>query len=175
MVRQLALGMMPIQQGFSGYVPRQMKESHKALLLLLSSPYSSGTNGTKSSSIIAARPAMNVKKSGQNAGFAIPYSPLLLHKVQRLLLKDSKLLKSSKPYRFDIVDVQRQIMTNLANWELSFVNQYNKNRTPMVKGDEIQITISMFDKYSQLSKEYYEPNIKKDGVENENRFENLGE
>ena len=80
---------------------------------LLEGPYRPGTNGTERSSIIAARPAVNVKKSGPNAGLGIPYSPLLVVQAEGLLLKDAGRLKSSDPYRFDIVDVQRQLMSNL--------------------------------------------------------------
>lgn len=65
------------------------------------------------SSIIAARPALNVKKSGPNKGLGIPYSPLLLWKAQKLLLEEADKMGASKPYRFDLVDLQRQILTNL--------------------------------------------------------------
>lgn len=85
----------------------------KAWQKLLEGPYKKGTNGTENSSIICARPALDVKKSGPNAGFNIPYPPQLLIEAQALLLKDAMQLKDSKPYLFDIVDVQRQIMTNL--------------------------------------------------------------
>lgn len=87
--------------------------AHKAWLCLLEGPYRPGTNGTERSSIIAARPALNVKKSGPNAGLGIPYSPLLVVQAEGLLLKDADKLKDSKPYRFDIVDIQRQLMSNL--------------------------------------------------------------
>lgn len=87
--------------------------SYKAWLLLLEGPYRPGTSGTERSSIMAARPALNVKKSGPNAELSIPYSPLLLLKAEGLLLKDAAKLKASAPYRFDIIDVQRQLMTNL--------------------------------------------------------------
>lgn len=87
--------------------------ARKAWDLLLEGPYGSGTNGTEYSSIIAARPALNVKKSGPNAGFAIPYDPMLLMEAEQLLLKDSEALKASQPYRFDVIDVQRQFMSNL--------------------------------------------------------------
>ena len=87
--------------------------AQQAWMLLLEGPYRPGTNGTERSSIIAARPAVNVKKSGPNAGLGIPYSPLLLLKAQALLLQDADTLAVSKPYRFDIVDVQRQLMSNL--------------------------------------------------------------
>lgn len=87
--------------------------AHEAWQLLLEGPYTIGTSGTENSSIIAARPAVNVKKSGPNAGFKIPYDPEVLVKAQGLLLQDSEAMKASAPYRFDLVDVQRQIMSNL--------------------------------------------------------------
>lgn len=92
---------------------RPSENAHQAWLHLLEGPYRPGTNGTERSSIIAARPAVNVKKSGPNAGLGIPYSPLLVVQAEGLLLKDAGRLKGSDPYRFDIVDVQRQLMSNL--------------------------------------------------------------
>lgn len=89
------------------------ENAYKAWLYLLEGPYRPGTNGTELSSIIAARPALNVKKSGPNAGLGIPYSPQLIILAEEFLLKDADKFKNSKPYRFDIVDVQRQLMTNL--------------------------------------------------------------
>ena len=87
--------------------------AEKAWMYLLEGPYRRGTNGTERSSIIAARPALDVKKSGPNAGLGIPYEPMLVIQAQAQLLKDADKLAASKPYRFDIVDVQRQMMTNL--------------------------------------------------------------
>lgn len=84
-----------------------------AWICLLNSAYSRGTNGTEHSSIIAARPALHVKKSGPNAGFGIPYHPADLIQAEALLLEDADKLGNSRPYRFDIIDVQRQIMSNL--------------------------------------------------------------
>lgn len=89
-------------------------ESAKAAwICLLNTAYSRGTNGTEFSSIIAARPALNVKKSGPNAGFHIPYNPTDLLQAETLLLEDADKLGNSRPYRFDLIDVQRQIMSNL--------------------------------------------------------------
>lgn len=87
--------------------------AEKAWMYLLEGPYRRGTNGTERSSIVAARPALDVKKSGPNAGLGIPYEPMLVIQAQAQLLKDADRLAASKPYRFDIVDVQRQMMTNL--------------------------------------------------------------
>lgn len=95
---------------------RYSDNSHNACLalkFLLEGPYRPGTNGTERSSIIAARPALNVKKSGPNAGLGIPYSPLLIVKAQEAMLRDVESLKASDAYRFDIVDIQRQLMSNL--------------------------------------------------------------
>ena len=106
-----------IEEWLGNYVERRYgavsENAHKAWLHLLEGPYRPGTNGTERSSIIAARPALNVKKSGPNAGLGIPYSPLLVIQAQGLLLKDADKLNASTPYRFDVVDIQRQLMSNL--------------------------------------------------------------
>lgn len=115
---------MPLHKGevdldnwFRHYVERRYgfpsENTHAAWMCLLEGPYRPGTNGVELSSIIAARPAVDVKKSGPNAGLGIPYSPELIMKAQGLLLKDVEKLKQSEAYRFDIVDVQRQLMTNM--------------------------------------------------------------
>lgn len=110
-------GTVNIEEWLARYADRRYgavsENAHKAMLCLLEGPYRPGTNGTERSSIIAARPALNVKKSGPNAGLGIPYSPLLLINAEGLLLKDADKLKASKPYRFDVIDVQRQLMSNL--------------------------------------------------------------
>ena len=106
-----------LQPWLKQYVTRRYGASspaaQEAWMLLLNGPYRQGTNGTEKSSIVAARPALDVKKSGPNAGLEIPYDPALVIRAQRLLLKDIDKLSASRPYRFDIVDVQRQMMTNL--------------------------------------------------------------
>lgn len=106
-----------IKQWLADYATRRYgapsDKASKAWNYLLEGPYRQGTNGTELSSIIAARPALKVKKSGPNRGLGIPYSPLLLWKAQALLLSEADRFGDSKPYRFDIVDIQRQIMTNL--------------------------------------------------------------
>lgn len=110
-------GAVDLNQWLNEYAERRYgapsAKAHQAWLYLLEGPYKKGTNGTERSSIIAARPALDVKKSGPNNGLGIPYSPLLLWKAQKLLLDEADKLKDSKPYRFDLVDLQRQILTNL--------------------------------------------------------------
>jgi len=91
----------------------ESKNAAKAWALLLDGPYRRGTNGVESSSIIAARPALDAKKSGPNAGFKMPYKPENLVKALRLLLADSDKLSASEAYRYDVVDITRQVLSNL--------------------------------------------------------------
>lgn len=91
----------------------ESETAKRAWRILSAGPYGPGTNGVESSSIIAARPAIDIKKSGPNAGFRIPYDPKSLYEAERLLLQDSARLGGSSLYRFDVVDLQRQIMSNL--------------------------------------------------------------
>lgn len=90
--------------------------AYKALMLLLGNPYNTGTNGVELSSIVAARPAVVPKKSGPNSGFKIPYDPYSLVEAEGLLLSDAGNLQASSGYRFDVVDVQRQLMSNLGQF-----------------------------------------------------------
>lgn len=92
---------------------KQSDNAYKAWQILLKGPYGKGTDGTEFSSIICARPAINAKKSGPNRGLEIPYNPQDLITALDLLLRDGDELASTDGYRFDIVDVQRQMLTNL--------------------------------------------------------------
>ncbi len=84
--------------------------TYDALIRLWHNPYRRGTNGTEKSSIIAARPALHPKKSGPNSNFEIPYSQDTLIIVEDFLLGCDPVADG---YLFDIVDIQRQIMSNL--------------------------------------------------------------
>lgn len=66
------------------------------------------------SSMIAARPALVAKKSGPNLGFGISYPQLKLIEALDLLLAERQLAGSSDGYRFDAVDLTRQILSNHA-------------------------------------------------------------
>lgn len=119
------------------------ENAQKAWHILLESAYGKGTNGVEYSSVIAARPAINVKKSGPNAGFKIPYDEQALYKAQALLLADANKLGKSKLYRFDIVDVQRQIMTNLAQ-------RINKAATAAYKAGDLKTFRLHSDRFLEL-------------------------
>ncbi|MDQ8206384.1 alpha-N-acetylglucosaminidase [Coraliomargarita sp. SDUM461003] len=90
------------------------ENANKAWDLIAKGPYGENTDGTELSSMVAARPEIDVKKSGPNAGFKIPYSQIDLLNAWFLLLKDADKLKDSDGYRFDIVDIGRQVLSNHA-------------------------------------------------------------
>lgn len=83
-------------------------------ILLDEGPYKSGTSDTEKSSMIAARPALEVKKSGPNAGFFIPYKPEKLVQALDLLLVDADKAGVGDTYRYDLVDITRQVLSNLS-------------------------------------------------------------
>jgi alpha-N-acetylglucosaminidase len=91
---------------------KSSQKANEAMQLLLATAYKHGTNDVENSSIIAARPALDAKKSGPNAGFNVPYDPMELERALQLLLADAR-LQQSDGYRFDIVDIQRQVLSNL--------------------------------------------------------------
>lgn len=66
------------------------------------------------SSMIAARPALVAKKSGPNLGFGIPYPQLRLLDALDLLLAEEPTVSASEGYRFDVVDLTRQVLSNHA-------------------------------------------------------------
>lgn len=89
------------------------ESARQAWDILLDTAYRSGTDGTEPSSILAARPALSVRKSGPNAGFRIPYPAVKLAEAWTLLLEDAPRLRQADPYGFDVVDVGRQVLSNL--------------------------------------------------------------
>ncbi len=82
-------------------------------LMVEDGPYKPNTTRTENSSIIAARPALDPIKSGPNSGFKIPYKPENLLKIWELLLADYDKLKGSDAYQFDLMDIGRQVLSNM--------------------------------------------------------------
>ncbi|MGL4738946.1 MAG: alpha-N-acetylglucosaminidase [Cellulosilyticaceae bacterium] len=74
--------------------------------------YQPGTDGVEKSSIICARPAVEVKKSGPNDGFAIHYDNKELLRGIQLLVGQAEDGCLSDGYRYDIVDLTRQLLSN---------------------------------------------------------------
>ena len=110
-------GEVDVNQWLKDYAERRYgaKSPHaeKAWDTLLKTVYSQATSGVESSSIIAARPALDCRKSGPNAGFGMRYKAVDLVPALEALLKDSDQLKGSSGYRFDVMDLCRQVLTNL--------------------------------------------------------------
>ena len=106
-----------LDEWLDDYALRRYGESEsarRAVHVLASAVYRPGTNGVESSSMLAARPALECKKSGPNAGFDIPYPQAELLEAFRLLLGDADRLGRSEGYRYDVADVGRQLLSNLA-------------------------------------------------------------
>jgi alpha-N-acetylglucosaminidase len=91
-------------------------KAHKAWDLLLEGPYSMG--GFGHSSIVAARPALAPVKSGPNRPLAdgLQYDTKVLVKAWELLLAEKDTLSSNAGYQYDIVDIGRQSLSNLAQF-----------------------------------------------------------
>jgi len=77
---------------------------------------------TISGSVFAARPALDLRASDPNASLTIPYEPVESFKAWQLLLSDADKLKNSAGYQYDVVDLGRQVLADLAqpmHWELA--------------------------------------------------------
>ncbi len=97
------------------YILRRYKtertEAKEAWEILCNTVYAEGTNGVEKSSMICARPAVNVKKSGPNDGFCIHYGQKRIQKAIALL----RAVKSdTEGYQYDLVDITRQYLSDYA-------------------------------------------------------------
>lgn len=127
----------------------------KAWRILLDTAYNTGTNGVENSSIICARPALDAKKSGPNGGFVFPYEIKDLKNALDLLLKVES---DTDGYTFDIVDVQRQVLSDYAyKVYLEMIRLFkDKNREEFVRCsdkflkifDDLDNLVSTRDEYS---------------------------
>ena len=107
-----------VQQWLNQYAQRRYgkksQNAEKAWGILLKTAYSTGTDGFEMSSVIAARPRIHLVSSGPGRKFEVKYSNSELAKAWKLLLKDADLLKKSDGYRFDVADVGRQVLSDIA-------------------------------------------------------------
>ncbi len=99
--------------------------TEEAWKILLCTAYAPGTNGVESSSVICARPAVRVKKSGPNKGFVVTYGNKRLAKAYRLLRKSAA---NTDGYAYDLTDIMRQILSNYALELYEKVSQCFLNR-----------------------------------------------
>lgn len=97
----------------------------QAWKLLRHTAYAAGTNGVERSSIICARPAVNVKKSGPNDGLYVPYGNRRLLKALDFLLETPS---NSEGYCYDVIDILRQTLSNYGQKLYAEVSEAIKNR-----------------------------------------------
>lgn len=103
------------EEWIKGYLERRYKtdcaQAAEAWKILLDTVYARGTNGVEKSSMICARPAVHVKKSGPNDGFRIHYDLKRLLQAIMLLLKTDS---ATDGYAYDMVDLTRQYLSDYA-------------------------------------------------------------
>ncbi|WP_163936639.1 alpha-N-acetylglucosaminidase [Paraferrimonas sp. SM1919] len=100
----------------AGYISQRYRKNSESLTkawqYLIEGPYSKGGYGY--SSMVAARPAINAVKSGPNRNLDFYYDSTLITKAWALLLEEGEALSDVAGYRFDVVDLGRQNLANLA-------------------------------------------------------------
>jgi len=118
-----------INAWLKGYAKRrygaESAKANQAWEILLKTAYGPKTTATEPSSMLAARPALTVKKSGGNRSFVVGYQNSELAKAWELLLADADRLKDSPAYRYDVVDLGRQVLSEMARdqqvvWKRAF-------------------------------------------------------
>ena len=85
--------------------------AEKAWEILLRTVYKTVTP----SSVFVTRPVLDLKKCDPNNGVSMTYDPAEFFKAWELLLADADRLKGSAGYRYDVVDLGRQVMGDLAH------------------------------------------------------------
>ncbi|BDS06552.1 hypothetical protein NT6N_15920 [Oceaniferula spumae] len=107
------------QQWLNKYAHRrygaESANANEAWKILLYGPYRRNTDGTEASSMVCARPAIAPKKSGPNTGFKFPYKKEQLLIAWEKLLADADKLGTSDAYRYDVIDIGRQVLSDHAH------------------------------------------------------------
>lgn len=127
----------------------------KVLHILLNSVYGKGTDGVEKSSVICARPAIHVKKSGPNDGFLFPYDIADLREAAEILEKEKA---DTCEYRYDLTDIQRQYLSDYAyslykEWENAYVKGNYRDYQKHVNNfldifDRLDAVLSVVDAFS---------------------------
>jgi alpha-N-acetylglucosaminidase len=101
--------------------------------LMMKSVYSSAPSGSPwRKSIIVGRPDLDMKKDGPDT--SPNYDPKLLVKAWQLFIQSALELKASDGFRFDLVDITRQVLGNYANTiEPKIMTAYKQNDTAAFK------------------------------------------
>lgn len=118
-----------IYKWIEDYAERRYGKKDKNLVeavnILLHTAYAKGTNGVEKSSVICARPAVNIKKSGPNGGFSFDYGDKRLLDVIKLILSSNSKTDGAN---YDITDFLRQLISNQAYFAYQEVSRAFLNR-----------------------------------------------
>lgn len=88
-------------------------DAEKAWQILKSTVYNAGISSGGPESIITARPTFNAKAGGTNTTKG--YKPADLLPAWHLMISASKKLNNSEGFRYDLVDLTRQVLANYAD------------------------------------------------------------
>ncbi|CAL9579176.1 hypothetical protein SUDANB58_05000 [Streptomyces sp. enrichment culture] len=103
---------------FAAYAQRRYggadPHAARAWELLRTGPYStpSGTWSEAQDSLFTARPRLTATKAASWSPEAMRYDPATVHRALVELLKVAPALRATDAYRFDLVDVARQVLAN---------------------------------------------------------------
>lgn len=126
-------GARNLDEWVQGYIRRRYGKScacwTSAWDILLKTVYAPETNGVERSSMICARPALDVQKSGPNEGFLVPYGNKRLRYALNLLLE---MESDADGYWYDAADLLRQALSNYAQTLQRKTAQAFKNREQTV-------------------------------------------
>lgn len=95
----------------------ESKSANEAWDILIDTVYKAELNNIGQGapeSIVNARPTLESRPASSWGNATICYDKELLKKAAELLLKDYKLLKSSKGYQYDLITILQQILSNTA-------------------------------------------------------------
>ena len=87
----------------------------KAWHKLLDTVYSGPEGYSPIESVISAEPSLNVKSVSSNGFTAMYYNNGDLLEAFELLHSDASLINGSEPYKYDLIDIARQVGANLGN------------------------------------------------------------
>lgn len=87
--------------------------AERAWDLLLRHVYTPGSAGEAGAGVVCARPSLTTGPWGGTTGGH--YDPARLVEAWDALLREAHPVRSSEPYRHDLVDVARQVLSNLAH------------------------------------------------------------
>lgn len=169
----LAMGMMSsdkkidLKNYLDDYCLRRYGVKNNKLLhglnVLSKTVYKKGTNGVEKSSMICAHPALNVKKSGPNDGFMIPYSNRKLKNVLKEYI-DAYTPNLKDGYFFDLYDIARQAASNelqaiskkikkayLKKNRKDFDEQTKRFLDIVMSVDKLLLTIQEFNFYNHIN------------------------